>query len=68
MKVAVIGLGLMGGSFLKASQGFDEVVIYISDLREEVMCLAQETYGAKRLSEAVLAEIDLFLICLKIIL
>ena len=65
MKVAVIGLGLMGGSFLKASQGFDEVVIYISDLREEVMCLVQETYGAKRLSEAVLAEIDLFLICLK---
>lgn len=64
MKVAVIGLGLMGGSFLKASQGF-KVDLYISDLREEVMCLAQETYGAKRLSEAVLAEIDLFLICLK---
>ena len=65
MKVAVIGLGLMGGSFLKASQGFDEVVVYISDLREEAMGLAQETYGAKRLSEAVLGEIDLFLICLK---
>jgi len=65
MKVAVIGLGLMGGSFLKASQGFDEVVIYISDLREEVMCLAQESYGEQRLSEAVLGEIDLFLICLK---
>lgn len=65
MKVAVIGLGLMGGSFLKASQGFDEVVIYISDLREEAMHLAQESYGAKRLSEAVLGEIDLFLICLK---
>ena len=65
MKVAVIGLGLMGGSFLKASQGFDEVVIYISDLREEAMHLAQETYGAKRLSEATLGEIDLFLICLK---
>lgn len=65
MKVAVIGLGLMGGSFLKASQGFDEVVAYISDLREEAMHLAQETYGAKRLSEATLGEIDLFLICLK---
>ncbi len=65
MKVAVIGLGLMGGSFLKASQGFDEVVVYISDLREEAMHLAQESYGAKRLSEAVLGEIDLFLICLK---
>ena len=65
MKVAVIGLGLMGGSFLKASQGFDEVVVYISDLREEAMGLAQETYGAKRLNEAVLGEIDLFLICLK---
>lgn len=65
MKVAVIGLGLMGGSFLKASQGFDEVVVYISDLREDAMHLAQETYGAERLSESVLGEIDLFLICLK---
>ncbi len=64
MKVAVIGLGLMGGSFFKASQGF-EVDLYISDLREEAMRLAQETYRAKRLSEAVLGEIDLFLICLK---
>ena len=64
MKVAVIGLGLMGGSFLKASQGF-EVDLYISDLREEAMRLALETYRAKRLSEAVLGEIDLFLICLK---
>ena len=64
MKVAVIGLGLMGGSFLKESQGF-EVDLYISDLREEAMRLAIETYRAKRLSEAVLGEIDLFLICLK---
>lgn len=64
MKVAVIGLGLMGGSFLKASHGF-EIDLYISDLREDVLCLAQKTYGIKRLSEAVLKEIDLFLICLK---
>lgn len=59
-KVAVVGLGLIGGSFCKALKAYTECFVYGSDHDEAVLDAAL-AYGAvdERLTEAHLAECGL---------
>lgn len=63
MKLAIVGLGLMGGSFLKGSEG-SELSLYVTDKDKEVEHLALKEIKAKPLNEENVKEIDFFLICL----
>ena len=65
-KVAICGLGLIGGSLLKALQGFENITIYGLDTDEATW---QAAYAAglienEKNAETVFAEADVTFICL----
>ncbi len=66
-KIAIVGLGLIGGSILKALQGFDDATFYGIDMDEKVVNQAkQEGYLSKEIlsKEEILVQADVSFICL----
>ncbi len=66
-KIAVVGLGLIGGSILKALQGFENTEFYGIDLNADVIrqARAEGLIGAEELAESeILAQADVVFICL----
>jgi len=66
-KIAVVGLGLIGGSILKALQGFENAELYGVDLNADVIrqAKAEGLIGAEDLTESeILAQADVVFICL----
>ena len=66
MNIAIIGLGLIGGSYAKATKARTLHTVYGFDLDSEVMMFARMT-GAmdKALTDELLAECDLVLVALR---
>lgn len=66
MNIAIIGLGLIGGSYAKATKARTLHTVYGFDLDQEVMMFARMT-GAmdKALTDELLAECDLVIVALR---
>lgn len=64
MKLAIIGLGLMGGSFLKGSEE-SIFSLFIEDRDKKVLDWALQESKARRLDKENIKEIDFFLLCLR---
>lgn len=64
MKLAIVGLGLMGGSFLKASEN-TKLSLYIADSDEKALVSALRDSKAKRLTAENLKDIDFFLLAVR---
>ncbi len=65
--IAIVGLGLIGGSILKALQGFDDAVFYGIDRDETVLQQAKEEglISCERLTDdEILARADVTFVCL----
>lgn len=64
--IAIVGLGLIGGSLLKALQGFDSAVFYGIDTNEETLAEAGSLglIHPERDTEKILRTADVVIICL----
>jgi len=64
--ITIVGLGLIGGSLLKALQGFDEAIFYGVDAKEEVVAKAKEQGLIQycESNEKALMDADVVYVCL----
>ena len=65
--IAVVGLGLIGGSVLKALQGFDGAEFYGIDMQQDVLEQAEAEGLIKNgglSKEAMLSRADVVFVCL----
>lgn len=65
MKIVVVGLGLIGGSYCKAISSYTDHEVYGSDLDDNVIKAAAE-YGCIKNSESItdLSSFDMVIVCL----
>ena len=66
MIIAVIGTGLMGGSFCKAFKEYSDCTVYAYDSDKETCAKLIDTKSAdKILNDRLLKEADIIFVCLK---
>lgn len=65
MNIALIGLGLIGGSFLKASKENEHLSFYLYDKDELTLKKALADSGYKMLNDSDIKEIDMFILALR---